>query len=70
MVDYDHEFWMSASEAKQELARKFEEGIERDLVAYDHVTSRRMCPCLDVCSACGFPLNGKVERIEYRGESV
>lgn len=70
MVNHDHKFWLDGDESKQELARRFYEGIEYDLTPYDHVSSRRMCPCLDICNACSFPLNGKVERIEYRGESV
>lgn len=63
-------FWTDGDEEKQELVRTFYEGIERDWTAYDYVTSRRMCPCLDVANSCSFPLNGKVVRIEYRGESL
>lgn len=64
------EFWTNGDDEHQQIARRFEEGIEINWNAYDYVTSKRMCPCLDYCRKCSFPLNGKVERIEYRGESL
>ena len=61
-------FWTTASEEHKEMARKFYEHIEYSYP--DRVTSRRMCPCLDYCHTCGFPLNGKAEYIEYNGPPV
>jgi len=63
-------FWTNGDEEHQRLVRKFYEYVERDPAAYDYVTSRRMCPCLEVCNKCSFPLEGKVERIDYRGPPV
>lgn len=63
-------FWTDGDEEHQRIARKFYEGIEIDWTPYDYVTSRRMCPCLEYCNRCSFPLEGKVERIEYRGPPV
>lgn len=64
------QFWTDGDKEYQRLAQKFEEHIERDPAAYDYVTSNRMCPCLEYCNKCSFPLNGKVERIRYRGPPV
>lgn len=63
-------FWSDANERHREIARTFYENIEYDWEAYDYVTSRRMCPCLEYCNRCSFPLEGKVERIKYRGPRV
>lgn len=63
-------FWTEADDRHQEIAQKFYENIEYDPVAYDYVTSRRMCPCLEYCNRCSFPLDGKVERIRYKGPRV
>jgi len=63
-------FWTSADERHQEIAKAFYENIEYDRTAYDYVTSRSMCPCLEYCSKCSFPLEGKVERIRYNGPPV
>lgn len=62
------EFWTNGDEDKQELARKFYENVE--YVYPDRVTSRRMCPCLDYCNKCAFPLEGKAEYVEYRGPPI
>jgi len=64
------EFWREASEEKKQLAEMFEKNIEYDREAYDYVTSRSMCPCLEYCSRCSFPLEGKVVRISYEGPAV
>lgn len=65
------QFWTeNGNDEHQEIARRYYEYIERDWNAYDYVTSERMCPCLEYCSKCSFPLNGKVERIEYTGPPV
>lgn len=64
------QFWREASEQKKELAETFERNIEYDRQAYDYVTSRRMCPCLEYCNRCSFPLEGKVVRISYEGPAV
>lgn len=63
-------FWTEADERHQQIAKTFYEHIEHDQNAYDYVTSERMCPCLDYCNKCSFPLNGKVERIRYTGPRV
>lgn len=63
------EFWREM-DRYHDLAEQFERNIEYDQAAYDYVTSRRMCPCLDYCNRCGHPLNGKVVRIQYRGPNV
>lgn len=62
-------FWQE-TERYHDLAQTFEENIEYDRQAYDEVTSRRMCPCLDYCNRCSFPLEGKVVRIDYRGPNI
>lgn len=62
-------FW-SELDRYHDLAERFERNIEYDRRAYDYVTSRRMCSCLDYCNRCSFPLDGKVVRIEYRGPKV
>lgn len=67
--DYTHEFW-TTEHKYEDLAKMFEQNIEHDRCAYDYVTSRRMCPCLEYVNRCGFPLEGKVERIEYRGPAI
>lgn len=67
--DYAHEFWIGGHKY-EELARLFERNIEYDQTAYDYVTSRRMCPCLEYCNECSFPLEGKVTRIRYRGPDI
>lgn len=64
------EFWREASEEKKRLAEMFEKNIEYDREAYDYVTSRGMCPCLEYCNRCSFPLNGKVVRISYGGPAI
>lgn len=71
MSDYGHEFWVS-NERYHDLAEMFERNIHVDRRAYDCVTSRRMCSCLDIpgIDTCAFPLNGKVVRMEYRGPDV
>lgn len=63
-------FWIEADDEHQEIAQKFYENIEVDWEAYDYVTSRSMCPCLEYCNRCSFPLEGKVVRIEYNGPRV
>jgi hypothetical protein len=63
-------FWTDGKDEHQEIAKTFYQNIEYRYDAYDYVTSRRMCPCLDYKNTCSFPLNGKVERIEYRGPPV
>lgn len=62
-------FWQEM-DRYHDLAETFERNIDYDRRAYDYVTSRRMCPCLDYGSRCSFPLNGKVVRIDYRGPDV
>jgi hypothetical protein len=62
-------FWRE-TERYHDLAQMFEENIEYDRRAYDYVTSRRMCPCLEYCNRCSFPLEGKVVRIDYRGPNI
>lgn len=63
-------FWLEADERHKQIAKTFYENIEYDWEAYDYVTSRRMCPCLDYGDTCSFPLNGAVKRIRYRGPRV
>lgn len=61
-------FWTTADDRHQEIARKFYENIE---FAYpDSVTSRGMCPCLEYSYWCGHPMEGKAEYIEYNGPRV
>jgi hypothetical protein len=63
------EFW-AESDRYHDLAQQFEEHVVYDRRPYDYVTSRRMCPCLSYVNRCGFPLNGKVVRIEYDGPDL
>jgi hypothetical protein len=69
---HEHRFWAYQNETSkyEELAEQYEKNIERDWRAYDYVTSRSMCPCLEYCNRCSFPLEGKVVRIKYRGENI
>jgi hypothetical protein len=62
-------FWREKTEY-HDLAELFDRNIERDWEAYDYVTSRRMCSCLDYVNKCSFPLEGKVVRIEYQGPKL
>jgi len=66
-MSYAAEFWRNR-EQYHDLAKHFEEHIE--VVHPEYVTSRRMCPCLEYTHRCAFPLNGKVEYYEYRGEAI
>lgn len=63
------QFWTERDEY-HDLAEMYERNIDYDRRAYDFVTSRRMCPCLEYCNRCSFPLEGKVVRIEYRGPNI
>lgn len=68
MVNRATEFWLNGDEEHQQIAQTFERGIE--VQHPDWVTSRRMCPCLEYSYRCPFPLEGKVEYIEYNGPSI
>lgn len=57
-------------EKYKDLVRTYYEGVTVTDNAYDSVTSRRMCPCLEHSHRCSFPLNGKVTRYYYDGENV
>lgn len=60
-------FWTTADERHKEIAETFYKNIE-----YKHpgsVTSKRMCPCLDYCSWCGWAATA-VQYPEYTGPRV
>lgn len=67
MSSAEHEFWMNGRDEYQELAERFERGIE--LQSPETVTSKRMCGCLDYCNFCGWAAT-TVQYYSYEGESV
>lgn len=68
-MSHAQEFWQE-TDRYHDLAEMYEEHIEYDPMAYDYVTSDRMCLCLEYQNRCSFPLNGKVTRIRYRGPRI
>jgi hypothetical protein len=68
-MSFDGQFWLEL-DRYHDLARTYERNIEYDRRAYDYVTSRRMCPCLEYVNRCSFPLDGKVVRIDYCGPNI
>lgn len=64
MSDPVTKFWQERDEY-HDLVEQFDQGFT--IVHADTVTSRRMCPCLEYMSYCGFPLEGEAAYYEYRG---
>lgn len=60
-------FWTTASERHKRIAEAYYRNIETSHP--DSVTSKRMCPCLEYCSWCGWAATS-VEYPEYRGPRV
>ena len=66
-MSYEAAFWDSPDETHQKIVRAFDEHRETRHPA--RVTSRRMCPCLNYCSWCGWA-GTTVEYPTYTGPRV
>lgn len=60
-------FWSDAPEEHQEIAETYYRNIR--LTHPNTVTSKRMCPCLEFCSYCGWAATS-VTYYDYNGPSI